>query len=45
MLSDVRVEGVASVGGRGRVASILEIQNLYFFVKENWICVMARYYF
>ena len=28
----------------GGVASVLDIQSLFFFIKENWICVMTRYH-
>ena len=30
-------------GGWG-VASVLDVQSLFFFVKENWVCAMTRHY-
>ena len=35
MLSDV--EG-------WRVVSVLDVQSLFFFIKENWICAMTRHH-
>ena len=26
------------------VASVLDVQSLFFFIKENWICAMTRYH-
>ena len=34
MLSDVERLGVASV---------LDVQSLFFFIEENWICAMTRH--
>ena len=31
------------VGGGG-LASVLDVQSLFFFIKENWICVMTRHH-
>ena len=41
MLSDVRSRGE---GGGGGVASVLDVQSFFFFIKENWICAMTRYH-
>ena len=32
------------IGGGGGIASVLDIQSLFFFVKENWICAMNRHH-
>ena len=35
MLSDV---------GGGRLASVMDVQSLSFFIKENWICATTRHH-
>ena len=35
MLSDV---------GGGGLGSALDVQSLFFFIKENWICAMTRHH-
>ena len=30
-------------GGRG-LPSALDVQSLFFFIKENWICAMRRHH-
>ena len=30
--------------GRWGLASVLDVQSLVFFIKENWICAMTRHY-
>ena len=33
------------IGRRGwRLASVLDVQSLFFFIKEDWICVMTRHH-
>ena len=32
---------LSDVGGWG-VASVLDFQSLFFFIKENWICATTR---
>ena len=41
--SDViwRREG-RGMGGRSGAASVLDVQPLFLFIKQNWICVMTR---
>ena len=26
------------------LASVLDVQSLFFFIKENWICAMTRHH-
>ena len=30
------------MGGRSGAASVLDVQPLFLFIKQNWICVMTR---
>ena len=30
--------------GSGRLASVLDVQFLLFFIGENWICAMTRHH-
>ena len=30
--------------GEGGVASVLDVQSLFFFIKENWICFITRHH-
>ena len=32
---------LSDVGGWG-VASVLDVQSLFFFIEEKWICAMTR---
>ena len=32
---------LSDVGGVGGVASVLDVQSLFFFIKENRICAMT----
>ena len=40
----MRVERGGNEWWRGVVTSVLDIQFLFFFIKENWICAMTRYH-
>ena len=36
---------LSCIGHRGwGVASVLDVQSLGFFVKENWVCAMTGHY-
>ena len=47
MTSSLRVRQKWNVIGRtgaGEVASVLDVQSLFTFIKENWICTMTRHH-
>ena len=55
MTSILRVEGgrvegkaknemLSDLGGWRGLASVLDVQSLFFYIKENWICAMTRYH-
>ena len=31
-------------GGGGGLASVLDFQSLFVFIKGNWVCAMARHH-
>ena len=36
---------ISFIGCRGRgLASVVDVQSLFFFIKENWICAVTRYH-
>ena len=37
---------LSNAGGKGRggeLESVMDVQSLFFFIKENWICAMTRH--
>ena len=38
-----KIEMLSDVGGWG-VSGVFWTFNLYFFIKENWICAITRYH-